>query len=103
MNFSTVLDLLKYTVPALVVLLACYLIVQKFLVSQIQRQQIALFKDSQDITLRLRLQAYERLILFVERINPRLMIPRLYDPSMTVHDLQQSIVFSIKAEFEHNL
>jgi hypothetical protein len=103
MNFSTALELLKYTVPALVVLLSCYLIVQKFLVSQIQRKQIALFKDTQDITLRLRLQAYERLIVFVERINPRLMIPRLYDPSMTVNDLQHSIVFSIKAEFEHNL
>ena len=97
------LEILKYTIPALVVLISCYLIVRKFLVSEMQRKQLALFKDTQDITMRLRLQAYERLIVFLERINPRLLIPRVYDPSMTTRDLQQAMTFSIGAEFEHNL
>lgn len=101
MNF--VIEIIKYTVPALIVLVACYLIVQKFLVAETERKQLALFKESNDVTLRLRLQAYERLVLFVERINPRQLIPRLYDSSMTVRDLQQAIIFTIKAEFEHNM
>ena len=100
---ATLLEILKYTIPALIVLASSYLIVKKFLVSQIQRKQLALFSESQDITLRLRLQAYERMVLFIERINPRQLIPRLYDPSMTVSDLHQAIVYSIKAEFEHNM
>lgn len=100
---TTLLEILKYTLPALIVLGASYLIVQKFLIAQTQRKQLALFQDAQDITLRLRLQAYERLVLFIERINPRQMIPRLYDPAMTVQDLQQAIVITIRAEFEHNL
>ncbi len=97
------LELLKYTVPALVVLVSCYMIVKKFLVSEMQRKQLAIFKDSQDVTLRLRLQAYERLVLFVERISPRQLIPRVYDPSMTVRDLQLAMTFSIGAEYEHNV
>jgi len=100
---TTLLEILKYTIPALIVLAASYMIVKKFLVSQIQRKQLAIFQDSQDITLRLRLQAYERLVLFVERISPAQLIPRIYDPSMTVRDLQQVIIMNIRAEFEHNL
>jgi hypothetical protein len=100
---TTLLELLKYTVPALIVLLSSYLIVKKFLVTQIQRKQLALFSESQNTTLQMRLQAYERLVLFVERIHPRQLLTRVYDASMTVQDMQQAIVFSIRAEFEHNL
>ncbi len=100
---TTLLEIFKYTIPAIIVLISSYLIVNKFLVSQMQRKQLAIFKDAQDITLRLRLQAYERLVLFVERITPRQIIPRVYDPSMTVQDLQQAITMTINAEFEHNL
>ena len=100
---QTVLELLKYTIPALIVLLSSYLIVQKFLVTQTQRKQLALLKDTNDITIRLRLQAYERLVLFMERITPRQLIPRVYASGMTVRDLQQALTFNIQTEFEHNL
>jgi hypothetical protein len=97
------LELLKYTIPALVVLLATYLIVNKFLITEIQRKQLALFQETQSITLPLRLQAYERLAIFVERLHPRQMMPRVYISGMTVTDLQQAIAFNIRTEFEHNL
>ena len=100
---GTLLEILKYTIPALIVLISSHLIVKKFLVSEMQRKQLAIFSDSQDITLRLRLQAYERLVLFIERITPGQLIPRVYDASTTVQDLQQAIIFNIRAEFEHNL
>ena len=97
------LEVIKYTVPALIVLAASYMIVKKFLVSEIQRKQLAIFKDSQDITLRLKLQAYERMVLFIERISSRQLIPRVYNPAMTVRDLQQAMTQSIRGEFEHNM
>jgi hypothetical protein len=100
---GTILELLKYLIPALVVLAASYLIVNNFLTAEYQRKQLALFKDSQDITLRLRLQAYERMVLFVERISPRQLIPRVYDGDMTVRDLQMAMTISVRGEFEHNL
>ena len=100
---ETSLEVVKYTIPAIVVMATSHMIVKKFLVSQIQRKQIALFKDSQDITLRLRLHAYERMVLFLERISPRQLVARVYDPSMTVYELQVSITMTIRTEFEHNL
>lgn len=100
---QTLLEIVKYTVPGLVVLGSSYLIVQKFLVTQTQRKQLAIFQDAQDVTLRLRLQAYERLVMFIERISPMQVVARLYHPSMSVHDLRHAIVTTIRAEFEHNL
>ena len=100
---ETVLEILKYTLPALIVVLCSYLIVQKFLVTTLKRKQLALLQETQGITVRMRLQAYERLALFAERINPRSLIPRVYVSGMTVTDLQQALVFNIRGEFEHNL
>lgn len=100
---NTVLELVKYTLPSVVVLASSYLIVKNFLISETKRKQLALFQDAQNITLNLRLQAYERMALFVERINPRSLITRVYDPSMTVSELQYAITITIRAEFEHNL
>lgn len=99
----TALEILKYTIPALIVLISSYLIVKRFLVSEITRKQLALFQEGQETTMRLRLQAYERLVLFIERIHPRQLIPRVYQSGMTVNDLQQTLIFNIKTEFEHNL
>ncbi len=100
---ATILEILKYTIPALIVLISSYLIVQKFLVSQVQRKQLALLRDNNDVTLRLRLQAYERLVVFLERIQPRNLIPRLYHPEMSAKELQQALIVQINSEFEHNL
>ena len=100
---TPVLEIAKYIIPSLVVLASSYLIVRKFLISETQRKQLALFQEGQEITLRLRLQAYERLVLFIERITPRQIIPRVYSPDMTVRDLQLALTLTIRTEFEHNL
>lgn len=103
MNFSEILEILKYVLPALIVLICSYLIVQKFLVTEVQRKQLALLQDTQDVTIKLRLAAYERLVLFIERVHPRQLVPRIYEPGMTVTELQQMLVYNINVEFEHNL
>jgi hypothetical protein len=98
-----ILEILKYTVPAIVVLIACSVIVRRFLLTDVKEKQIAMLRENQESTVRLRLQAYERLVLFIERIHPRQLIPRVYQPGMTVADLQSVLAFTIRAEFEHNL
>lgn len=99
----TLLEILKYTLPALIVLIATSVIVKRFIVAQNQRKQMTIFENAQDTTLRLRLQAYERLALFVERMSPRNLIPRVYEGEMTVGDLQAVMAYTIRTEFEHNL
>ncbi|NCX95658.1 MAG: hypothetical protein EBX41_04475 [Chitinophagia bacterium] len=104
MNFLTViLEILKYTIPAAVVMIGTSVIVRRFLVEETRKKQLAVFQDVQDTTLRLRLQAYERLIIFLERMQPIQLLPRVYETGMTVRDLQHSATFSIISEFEHNL
>ncbi len=51
----------------------------------------------------LQLQAYERLVLLIERINPQSLISRTYQPEFSVVDMQISMVQTIKAEFDHNI
>ncbi len=100
---SVTLDILKYVLPSLVVLIAATTIVGRFLSSANQQKQIENFGAAQDITLRLRLQAYERLALFLERVSIGQLIPRVYDSSMTVQDLRFAITHTVRAEYEHNL
>ncbi len=99
----TLLEILKYTLPALIVLAASYLIVKKFLVTELQRKQIALLRESQDVTQRLRLQAYERLVLFTERIHPRNLPGRVYETGMSAAELAATMQFAIRTEWEHNV
>ena len=100
---STLLEIARYTIPSLIMLLMAYLIIQKFLVSELQRKQIALMRDTQNITMPLRMQAYERLAILTERIHPRQIMQRVYTPDMTVADLRFALVLSINTEWEHNL
>ncbi len=102
-GMQTFFELLKYTIPAIVVLIACSLIVRRFLITEVKEKQLALLRDNQENTVRLRLQAYERLVLFIERIHMRQLVPRVYQSGMTVSDLQSALIFNIRAEFEHNL
>jgi hypothetical protein len=58
---------------------------------------------SQKQTLAVRLQAYERLVLFLERIQPSSLVMRGMDESGTTRQLQSVLLRTIREEFEHNL
>ena len=100
---ASLLEILKYTAPAVVVLLAAYFIVQRFLVNEHLRKQTALFHDTQKTTLPLRMQAYERLSIFVERIAPVALANRVYHPDMSVAVMRHFLTQTIHAEYEHNM
>jgi hypothetical protein len=97
------LEILKYTLPAIVVLIACTLIVKRFLLQQTEQKRLAIFKQNANTTLQMRLQAYERLIIFLERMHPSSMISRYYTQGATAQDLQLAMVQGIRAEYEHNI
>lgn len=67
-----------------------------------QRKQELLVRYSKE-TLPLRLQAYERLALFLERIKPESMIMRVSLPGMTTLELERVLLENVREEFEHNL
>lgn len=51
----------------------------------------------------IRLQAYERMTLFLERISPSSLIIRCYQPGMDLKLLQGVMTKNIRDEWEHNL
>ncbi len=98
-----ILDFLKITLPAGLVLYAVFLIVRSFLSSQFQQHTLESRQEHTKTTLPLRLQAYERMAIFLERITPNHLIVRLNDGSYNVAQFQHILVNDIKQEFYHNL
>lgn len=99
---SDILEILKYTIPAIVVLIANWIIVKKMISNDQNRRKFELaYKNQQTIT-PIRLQAYERLTLLLERISPEALIMRISTPKMTAHKLHAELLNQIRAEFDHN-
>lgn len=59
--------------------------------------------EDKDALLQLRLQAHERLIVFVDRINPANLLLRLHQQGIEVGALQLMAVNEIKLEYQHNI
>lgn len=60
-------------------------------------------KDSQKTALPLKLQAYERLTLFLERIAPGNLLTRVKPYNDDKYDYEALLIKTIEQEFEHNL
>jgi len=100
---EVIIDLIKITLPASLVLYAVYLVVKSFLNKEFQVGMREFKTEHAKLTLPLKLQAYERMTIFLERISPNNLIPRLNDPSYNVIQLHALIVTDIKEEYNHNL
>ena len=100
---STILEILKYTIPSGIVFATAYFLLQQFLKEQRELAIIKAKSNSKSSMIPTRLQAYERLILFCERIEPNQMIPRIHRPAMTAQVFKREIQRTIRDEFEHNL
>ncbi len=96
-------DLLKITIPAGMILYAMYLVVKSFLTKDFERRMLDLKVKNNEILLPIRLQAYERMSLFLERIALHNIIVRVNDPSYNVAQFQHVLVMEIRNEFNHNL
>lgn len=97
------LDLLKYTVPALVVFVACFFILKKFMDNEYRKQLLELRKANQNYTTPLRLQAYERMVLFLERVSLNNLVSRVQKRGMSAKQFQSDLIVTVRTEFEHNL
>lgn len=74
-----------------------------FIKNEDGRRRFLLQKDSQADTLPVRLQAYERLTLFLERIKPAQLLIRIKPDGENKGSYEQQLIFTIEQEFEHNL
>ena len=64
---------------------------------------LASSKGNRAAVLPLRLQAYERMALFLERIDPNQLVMRIHTGGLTVSQEQNLLLTAIRSEYEHNL
>jgi DNA-binding Xre family transcriptional regulator len=97
------LDLLKIILPAGAVFAAAYLIVKRFLDNDQQRREQDLKRMNQASVTPLRLQAYERIVIFLERINPSSLVVRVNRSGVNAQQFHMELIKTVKSEYEHNL
>ncbi|MDB5006628.1 MAG: hypothetical protein JWQ84_2947 [Mucilaginibacter sp.] len=101
--FPYLLDILKYTIAGLGIVWIAFYLIKPYLDRDEKIQLLEFKKAVSNQTLPLRLQAYERLVLFIERVNPANMLIRLNGPAYNAHELYSLIVEDIRNEYQHNI
>lgn len=97
------LEILKYTFPALLMLLLAYLMLSNFTENEENRRLYFLKKETQKQALPIRMQAFERITLFLERITPNSLLVRTPASGLSAKEYQSLLLKTIRNEFEYNL
>lgn len=96
------LEILKYTIPALIVFLTAYFLIKMHLEEQQQTRLMAFQNEQIRLTIPVKMQAYERLAIMIDRIGIPGMIARLRTPEMSVGELQLTLMMCVQQEFDYN-
>lgn len=96
---------MNYTViiVACLALVAVVLLAKMLTERTLKLQAMDNGKAVKGIVLPLRLQAYERMALYLERIELTQLVMRIHAPGLTVAQEQNLLLTAIRSEFEHNL
>lgn len=96
-------DLLKIVLPAGLVIYGMYLTIMSFLKKEREKMIIDLKTQNTQTVLPIRLQAGERLCLFLERITLNNLIRRVNNPEYSARELYSQLLLEVREEFNHNL
>lgn len=100
---ETLLELLKYSVPLLIVFGFIYFILNNYLQENFKLRSLDLKLTNQNAVTPIRIQAYERIIVYLERITPNNMVMRIHSPGMSARNLHSELLKTIRNEFDHNI
>lgn len=103
MTEENILQLLFYVLPALVVGIVSFYFFRLHVRNEDRRRRYLLHKENQKQALPLRLQAYERMALFLERIAPASLLVRVRPYKEDTAAYVELLIKTIEQEFEHNL
>ena len=96
-------EVIKYILPALLVWWAVYATQKRFFNQAEGRRNFELKTSNLKVTTPLRFRAYERMILFLERITPENLVLRVQRHDMNAMQLHSELLKTIRMEYEHNL
>lgn len=103
MDYTKLIDIAAYTLPALITAGVSYFFFQKHTENEENRRNYLLLKESRKEVLPLKIQAYERMALFLERTNPIKLVLRVAPQGADKNAYENLLIQTIEQEFEHNL
>ena len=98
-----ILESIAYILPAAITGAVAYYMFKEFIKHQDSEKKLEFIQKKKKDSLPIKLQAYERMLLFCERINPVKMLVRIKPITENTQDYLQLLIASIEQEFEHNL
>ncbi|OJV37490.1 MAG: hypothetical protein BGO29_03325 [Bacteroidales bacterium 36-12] len=96
------MEILKYIIPAFIVLLTSYLLIDRMLSNEERKRKSDIAQKNNNTVIPIQLRAYERLMLLLERTNPSNMVLNVLKSGMNCLSFQTNMIESIRKEFEHN-
>ncbi|MFN7312685.1 MAG: hypothetical protein ACK5UI_04305 [Bacteroidota bacterium] len=99
----SLLEVLKYLIPALVVFLVVQYMLKNFFDNEYRRRQMSLKLETNKMITPIKLQAYERVVILMERMSPNNLIFRVMVQGMSATQLKIALIQDINNEFNHNV
>jgi len=103
MIYSFLYEVIKLAIAGIVVVCVAFYLVKPYLENKEKLQLLELKKATGNQTLPLRLQAYERVVLLIDRINPANMLLRLNPSAYSAAEFHSLIVAEVRNEYQHNI
>lgn len=97
------LEVIKYIIPSLIVFFTSIILVRWFLKNDTERRRQEFLLSRYKEALPTRLASYERLTLFLERINAESLVIREQPNVSTSEQFQAHLLLTIRTEYEHNV
>lgn len=96
-------EILVIALPVILAIVIGIYYYERTLQAEKSRQKFEHLRQTKKQSLPIQLQAYERLILYLERIHPDSLIPRSINSNDSLITFQNKLIRTIREEFEHNL
>lgn len=100
---ESIFESFQYVLPAIIVGIVSYFMFKELLFRQNEQQKLQALQSKKKESLPIQLQAYERLLLFSERMDPNNLINRVQSKNNDSNGYAILLIETIKQEFEHNL
>ncbi len=97
------LEILKYVLPALIIFLIVYFLLKSFFDNENKKRELEIRIEQQKTITPLKLQAYERLTILMERMTPNNLIFRISQPGISASQLKIDLIQDINNEYNHNV
>ncbi len=90
-------------IPILIIALIAWVVVRYYIKTEKEKLIVRIGLKNKDLITPVRLQAYERMVLLLERMASSQIVLRNVSLGQSAVQLQQSLISNIREEFDHNL